>query len=87
MRCMLLRVLRKYFCAQALHARTKMGMTQAQMAERLVMDERSYSDLEHGVSACSGLTLALFLIYCCDEPGEFLKELRRALEEEIEHAA
>lgn len=50
------------------------------------MDPRSYVDLDHGKSGCSGFTLALFLIYVCDDPMSFLQDLRRALEGD-DHAA
>ncbi len=62
-------------------------MTQAQMARILAMDERSYVDLEHGVSGCSALTLALFLIYCCGDPVEFLEKLKEVLESDSDRAA
>ena len=54
--------------------------THAQMAQILAMDVRSYIDLDHGKSCCSGLTLALFLIYCCDDPAIFLEELKQSFE-------
>lgn len=45
------------------------------------MASRTYVDLDHGKTCCSGLTLALFLIYTCPDPMKFLEELRYALEE------
>jgi len=57
------------------------------MAEKLVMDDRSYIDLEHGKSCCSAVTLALFLIYVCDDIISFLEDLRIAFESEIDQAA
>lgn len=56
-------------------ARKVLGWTQARMAEALMMDVRSYCDLEHGKSGCSALTLALFLIQVCADPSLFLHEL------------
>lgn len=64
-----------------------MEYTQSQMASLLIMDERSYVDLDHGKSCCSALTLALFLIYCCNDPVSFLNGLREAFEKECENAA
>jgi len=51
------------------------------------MDDRSYIDLEHGKSCCSAVTLALFLIYVCDDIISFLEDLRIAFESEIDQAA
>ena len=50
------------------------------MADRLEMSTRSYADLKSGNNGCSGLTLALFLIYVCPDASEFLRKLRDALE-------
>lgn len=57
-----------------------MKYTQSQMAALLVMDDRSYSELDHGKSCCSALTLILYLIYCCDNPLAFLESLQKILE-------
>lgn len=46
------------------------------------MEDRSYIDLDHGKSCCSALTLALFLIYLCEDPMLFLNKLRKAFEAE-----
>lgn len=59
----------------------KLGYTNDKMADILVMDSRSYHDLHKGDNSCSSLTLTLFLIYCCEDPIEFLKELKCGYEE------
>ena len=41
---------------------------------------RARVDLEHGESCCSAVTLALFLMYFCQEPLVFLEGLRYAFE-------
>ena len=46
------------------------------MADLLMMDLRSYVELDHGNNSCSALTFALFLIYCCAEPVTFLNILK-----------
>ena len=75
-------ILKSYFCNQLFSIRNAHGFTQAQMARRLRMEDRSYIELDHGKSCCSALTLALFLIYLCEDPMLFLDELRKAFEEE-----
>jgi len=46
------------------------------MAKSLLMEARSYINLDHGKSGCSTLTLVLYLLYSLD----FLEKLRRDLE-------
>ena len=70
-----------------MHTRSRLNLTQSEMAEKLVMDERSYIDLEHGKSCCSAVTLALFLIYVCDDIVSFLGDLRIAFDNEFDQAA
>jgi len=86
-RKMCLHLLKRYFCHQLVQTRTALGLTQFAMAERLMMDERSYIELDHGNSGCSALTLVLFLIYCCNDPLQFLQELRSIFEQETGYAA
>lgn len=80
-------VLKEYFHKRLIETRSAQKLTQAQMASCLEMDDRSYIDLDHGKSCCSSLTLALFLIYCCDDPLLYLQELRCAFKEAADHAA
>ena len=61
--------------------RTSLGITQAQMAELLMMDTRSYVELDHGNSCCNALTFALFLLYCCPDSHLFLDDLKEAFDE------
>ena len=80
-------ILKHCFHINLVHTRTTMGLTQAEMAERLSMDDRSYIDLDHGKTCCSAVTLALYLIYICEDVCGFLEDLRHALENEIDQAA
>ena len=71
----------KRFCCEAIPlTRTALKLTQAKMAAILCMDTRSYAGIEGGENSCSGLTLALFLIYCCPDPQGFLNDLKTAFE-------
>ena len=72
--------LKELFHRALVETREYREMSQAQMAEKLAMDERSYIDLDHGKTCCSAVTLALFLIYVCDDASKFLAELKNALE-------
>ena len=73
-------VLKQHFHVHLVHVRDVQGLTQAQMAEKLSMDDRSYIDLDHGRTCCSAVTLALFLIYVCQDVPGFLEGLRDEFE-------
>lgn len=73
---------REFIYNQLLSTRSARGLTQSQMARCLRMEDRSYIDLDHGKSCCGALTLALFLIYLCEDPMLFLNKLRKAFEAE-----
>ena len=79
--------LREHFHRALIETREHKEMSQAQMAEKLAMDERSYIDLDHGKTCCSAVTLALFLIYVCDDVSKFLVGLKNALESNWNKAA
>lgn len=80
-------ILKTYFHQHLVYTRTEQGLTQSEMAERLAMDDRSYIDLDHGKSCCSAITLALFLVYVCNDVETFIGELRHAFEDELNRAA
>jgi len=73
-------ILKNHFHKSLTHTRGTLGLTQAEMAEKLAMDDRSYSDLDHGRACCSSVTLALYLTNVCSDPQEFLEELRHEFE-------
>ena len=53
------------------------------MAEKLAMDDRSYSDIEKGISACSAVTLIMFIIFVLEDSAqkdELFKDLRVKIE-------
>ena len=80
-------VLKHRFHISLGNTRNALGLTQSQMAEKLAMDDRSYIDLDHGKSCCSAVTLALFLVYVCEDAVGFLEDLRHAFEDESNRAA
>ena len=75
--------LKNYFYNCLMRTRAASGLTQAQMAEKLAMDDRSYIKLDHGKTCCSAVTLALYIAYACEEPAQFAKDLRSAFEAQI----
>lgn len=81
------RALNTLFHKTVFQCRVALEISQEEMATRLAMAGRSYIDLEHGVKGCSALTLALFLVFICSDPVNFLEELRNVFEEENTNAA
>ena len=71
-------ILKTYFHHTLVRRRMDLQMTQSQMAERLCMDDRSYIDLDHGTSCCTALTLALYLVFLCEDVRDFTEGLRYA---------
>ena len=74
-------ILKTVFYRNLIQTRLSLDITQEKMAEALIMDVRSYINLDHGKSCCSALTLSLFLIYYCSDVDSFLLELKKAFEE------
>lgn len=74
-------VLKVYFHNKVFRARVELDISQEEMARRLGLSCRSYVELDHGKACCSAVTLAVFLIYICNDPVAFLEELRYAFEE------
>ena len=80
MRKQYIRILKVFFCRKVRASRAELAISQEEMASRLLMAARTYIDLEQTKNCYSALTLALYLIYVCNEPLVFLNELRQALE-------
>lgn len=70
--------LKHFFYMKVKRSRKDLGITQEEMADRLLMAGRTYIDLEQGKNCCSALTLALYMIYVSSDPVQFLEELREA---------
>lgn len=61
--------------------RVENNLSQTKMAEILMMDLRSYADIESGKSCCSLLTFILFVIFFCIDTNEIVDEIKIAFEE------
>lgn len=74
-------VIKTHFCKHITATRRKFKWTKHKMAEKLDMDDRSYSDIEKGEFACSAVTLVLYLVFVLQEEEQitFLLELRRLI--------
>lgn len=73
--------LKLFLCEKLRFTRKEMHITQSKMAEILMMDDRSYADLEHGRHLFSTVSLLLFLIYAYPNPMDLLNEIKTLIEE------
>lgn len=73
-------IFKQYFRSCLLQTRSQLGLTQSQMAEKLNISDRAYSNLESGKYCCSTITLVLFLLLCTDNYNTFLEDLRKEFE-------
>ena len=73
-------ILRKFFSEYVGTLRKRRGLTQEEMAERLRITGRAYSDLERGIYCFSAVAL-VFLLLMLEEHE--IKELLSSLREEI----
>lgn len=69
--------LRDYLSQRLAKARKEAGLTQAKFSKLLMMDTRSYADLEHAQSLCCTLTFILYLCFCCKDVEGLVAELRK----------
>lgn len=76
-------ILRSFFSEYVGALRNRRGWTQEEMAEKLRITGRAYSDLERGVYCFSAVALVFLLLML--EEGE-IKELLSPLREKIEKA-
>ena len=76
-------ILRKFFSEYVSTLRKRRGLTQEEMAEKLCISGRAYSDLERGIYCFSAAALVFLLLML--EEGE-IKELLSPLRDEIEKA-
>lgn len=68
-------ILKEYLHKRIVKDRKANHLIQEKMAELLVMDPRSYSDIERGKTMCSTLTFTLYLLQLCDDPETLLREI------------
>lgn len=76
-------VIKENLRKQISEIRVKNKWTKRKMAEMLAMDDRSYSDIEKGISACSTVTLIIFIIFVLEDSTQkdaLFEDLRKKLE-------
>jgi len=73
------RLLKEELHTLALHIRGRLHITQSRMAEKLIMTEHSYSDIETGENMCGTLTTVLLLAEL-EDPKTYLQEIKKKID-------
>ncbi len=76
-------ILKEELRVLALKTRDRLGVTQKEMAKKLSMSEKSYSDIETGWYMCGTLT-AVLLLTEQENPEEFLQVLKTKFEKQYQ---
>ena len=71
--------LRSYMTRRLTDARKQFHFSQARFSEKLMIDPRSYADLEHGKSLCSTLTFIIYLCFFCEDVDVLIQDLRKII--------
>lgn len=83
----LLKSIKDYLRTAMLQGRADMGISQEEMAHRLLMSSRAYANLENGRSCCSLITMLLFLTRCCADRRAVIEGLLLILDaDELENS-
>ena len=72
--------LKHILCEQIGSTRISLELTQDKMAESLMIDVRSYADIDRGISMCGTLTFVLFLLQYCQDTADLLSRIRTAFD-------
>lgn len=68
--------LRAYMSKHLPQTRREQNLSQTKFSERLMIDMRSYTDLEHGECLRCTLTFVLFLMFCCKDRDALLQDMK-----------
>lgn len=75
MKKLFLKEIKAYLRTSILRTRAALGITQEEMAHRLLLSTRAYAKLEAGGACCSLTTALIFLSRCCPDRKSFLDGL------------
>ena len=77
-------IIKQYMREEMLKTRTELKITQVEMAQRLRISSREYTNIESGISCCSTLTFMIYMQEFNHDTQRFLDGLKAALEAEKE---
>ncbi len=78
-------ILKDEFHGRILQIHDKDALTQERMANALIMDRRSFADIERGEHMCGELTIIFILIYL-EDANPLLQSLKRQFEQSYQEA-
>ena len=79
--------LKSYLAEVMKETRKAKKLSQAKMAEILVMDVRSYADIENGSNLCGTITFIHFMLYIVEDINKAFEGIAVVVENAKEHAA
>ena len=79
--------LKNYLSVQMKETRKAKKLSQAKMAEILVMDVRSYADIENGSNLCGTVTFIHWMLYVVDDINKIFEGISVVIENAKEVAA
>lgn len=71
--------LKNSFKNELISKRVELNLSQEEMAERLNISLRSYSNLEHGICFCSALSLINFINNCDADKDKLFSEFENII--------
>lgn len=71
--------LRTYMADCFKRERMQLGLSQTAFSRKLMVDVRTYSDLEHEKTLCSMKTFIIFLTSICEKPDTIIQNCRQIL--------
>lgn len=78
-------ILKEYLSKRMKETRLERGITQAEMAEKLDIETRSYYNVEHGISLCKVPTFFHFLAFSL-YPEKIVNEILQLMAETFDDA-
>ena len=79
--------LKSYLSEVMKKTRKAKKLSQAKMAEILVMDVRSYADIENGNNLCGTITFIHYMLYIVEDINKSFEGIAVVIEKAKEHAA
>lgn len=80
-------VIKQYIREELLKTRSELRITQEEMAKRLQISTRAYTEIEGGKYGCSTITIFHYMFEVCPDSQKFLEGMRDILDQKKPDAA
>lgn len=80
-------VIKQYIREELLKTRSELRITQEEMAKRLQISTRAYTEIEGGKYGCSTITIFHYMYEVCPDLQKFLNGMREVLDQKKSDAA